>query len=257
MRWQRVVGVVLAAAALAGFTVVLVLVLRTDALDHLDRVWSERLEAAGGRPLGPGLTVPAWSTATQLAQLGDGETVVAVPVVAATAAALATRRWRPVLASAATLGLLVGCVETAKVVLGRQSPGFGAGSPDVFGVGGRAFPSGHSAGTLVVFGLVAALLCGPAGIRPSRVAHGLLTLLALAVSATVGVCTVVLGWHWPSDVVGGWLLGIAVLVLGNALLGTPPRGGRAADPGPHGRDRGRGTADPAVPAGDRVTSTRP
>lgn len=253
MRWQRVVGVVLAAAALIGFAVVLLLVLRTEALDHLDRVWSDRLEAAGGRPLGLGSTVPAWSTATQLAQLGDGETVVAVPVVAATAAALATRRWRPVLAAAATLGLLVAAVETAKVLLGRQSPGFGAGRPDVFGVGGRAFPSGHSAGTLVVFGLVAALLCGPAGIRPHRAAHALLTLLALAVSGTVGVCTVVLGWHWPSDVVGGWLLGVAVLLLGNALLGSRPRGDGAADPGPGGT--GQGIADPAVPAVDRVPST--
>jgi len=234
--------------------------LATTVLARVDSSGSARLEAVGPRQIVLGhASTAGFAIALHIAEIGDGKTVVAVSVVAAVAAAVRTRRWRPVIASAATLGLLIACVETLKALLGRSSPGPGGGPSTDFGVGGAAFPSGHSAGTLVVFGLVAALACGPGGVHPSRVGHRVLTGLAGAISAAVGTCTIVLGWHWPSDVVGGWLLGIAVLVLGNALVGRPAdRGGRSDGFGV-ARDRsGRTRVDAlAGRVGGRATATEP
>ena len=34
--------------------------------------------------------------------------------------------------------------------------------------------------------------------------------VAVAVALVVGASRVALGWHWSSDVIGGWLTGIAV-----------------------------------------------
>jgi len=66
-----------------------------------------------------------------------------------------------------------------------------------------SYPSGHASGTMVVL-LLAALLIG----------RRWLVGLALSVAMLVGITRVLLGVHWPSDVVGGWLFG-----GGGALVG--------------------------------------
>lgn len=227
-----------ALTALVALGLLTAALLTTAVLAHVDSSGSARLEAVAPRRIALGhASTSGFAVALHIGEIGDGKTVVAVSVVAAVAAAVRTRRWRPVIASTATLGLLIACVETLKSLLGRRSPGPGGGSSTDFGVGGTAFPSGHSAGTLVVFGLVAALAFGPGGIHPSRLGHRVATCVAVVISAAVGIATIVLGWHWPSDVVGGWLLGTAVLVLGNALLRPPPHRGGRSETGGVTRDR--------------------
>ncbi|MDN0196496.1 phosphatase PAP2 family protein [Streptomyces sp. S.PNR 29] len=73
-----------------------------------------------------------------------------------------------------------------------------------------AFPSGHAMTATLVCGLLLWLL------HHHGVARALFrTALAVAVVsvAGVGLTRVWLGVHWPSDVVGGWLLGALVVVL--------------------------------------------
>lgn len=77
---------------------------------------------------------------------------------------------------------------------------------------GYSFPSGHSAGTLVCYGLLAwvwLLLARPA--RPAS-PYGVVAL-TVAVVLGVGISRVLLGVHYVSDVLAGWLLGLAWLAL--------------------------------------------
>lgn len=83
---------------------------------------------------------------------------------------------------------------------------------------GRSFPSVHAANA---FGLAVA-----AGIETP---HGLLILLPIA--ALVSLSRIVLGQHWPSDVLGGALLG-AILGLAATLARRRIGSGRGPGPGP-------------------------
>lgn len=207
-----------AAGLVVALAVLVAVLVGTTALDHLDVVVEHRLRAPSPGA-GAGAIVPrAYARALSVAELGDGQVLATIAILVTAAAALARRRWRAAWCSALVLALLVGAVEGGKRLLGRQPPLTATTDPHLFDVGGLSFPSGHSSGTLVVFGLVAALLSGPAGIRPSPTAHAVLTGVAGVLSATVGICTIVLGWHWPTDVLGGWLLGAILLILANLLL---------------------------------------
>jgi len=74
-----------------------------------------------------------------------------------------------------------------------------------------AFPSGHAANGMTAF-LATALIVTPPAHRRTAV------LLAVVLSIAVGLTRVYLGVHWPSDVIGGWTLGLlgvaAAMVIG-------------------------------------------
>jgi len=65
-----------------------------------------------------------------------------------------------------------------------------------------SFPSGHAYGSLLFFGLIAYYLC-----RGKRLKQQLLILIPTAVLVfLIGCSRVYLGAHYPTDVLGGWLL---------------------------------------------------
>jgi membrane-associated phospholipid phosphatase len=72
----------------------------------------------------------------------------------------------------------------------------------------HSYPSGHSMGSAIGYGLLAYALILPQRRRPRRV--GVLILLTCIVLA-VGFSRIFLRAHWFSDVVGGWTIGIAWL----------------------------------------------
>lgn len=64
-----------------------------------------------------------------------------------------------------------------------------------------SFPSGHANSSMIFFLTLA--LVASAGTRWQRAS----VAAAIVVSLLVGISRVMLGVHWPSDVIGGWALG--------------------------------------------------
>ncbi len=73
-----------------------------------------------------------------------------------------------------------------------------------------SWPSGHATAAMAL--ALCAVLAAPAG---WRAACG---LLGLGLAAGVGLSVVMLGWHFPSDVAGGYLVAAAGACVGAAAL---------------------------------------
>lgn len=74
--------------------------------------------------------------------------------------------------------------------------------------GGFSFPSGHAMISMAVYGTVAYLLW--VYLRSSR---AFIVLFAALVIFLIGVSRIYLGVHWMTDVIGGWLGGLLILLI--------------------------------------------
>jgi undecaprenyl-diphosphatase len=98
----------------------------------------------------------------------------------------------------------------AKIHFARARPHL---TPWLDYAGDMSYPSGHAAGSMVVL-LAAALM-----IRERR-----LHWVAVALSLAIGLTRPMLGMHWPSDVIGGWMWGAGFALVGTGVamkLGLP------------------------------------
>lgn len=146
-------------------------------------------------------------------------TEIGAPVVTVTAALMALgwwawrRAWRIVVSGGLGLGLLLAVDVAAKSLVARPRPPLGW---HAVAVAGYSFPSGHamlSLGIVLLIGWLAHrrdLLPLGAGARWAVGAPAGVVLLG------IGASRVVLGVHYPSDVLAGWLL--AVLVVAAVVL---------------------------------------
>jgi undecaprenyl-diphosphatase len=155
----------------------------------------------------PGL-VPA---ARLLTHLGDVETALAAALAAAAFLLWQGHRRRAI--------LLLVIIVSERLLVEAMKTGLDRARPDVAGhhvaVHNMAFPSGHSANAMAVW-LAIALLATSPRLRLPAVA------LALTFAFVTGLCRLVLQVHWPSDVVGGWALGLAWTLLLVRIFGTAP-----------------------------------
>jgi len=144
----------------------------------------------------PAAWLPAVLATTRI---GDAPVLAAVTVLVALLL-LVRRRWLLAaawIAGVAGAGLLV---RACKPFVARARPLDG-----VVAEHGFSFPSGHSAGSLAVYGLLAWLLARQ--LRPGRRAPVVLAAALLVLA--VGVSRILLRVHFASDVLGGWLLALA------------------------------------------------
>ena len=79
---------------------------------------------------------------------------------------------------------------------------------------GESFPSGHAVGITIGWGLVLLVFLPVVSPRFRRLA----VAGVLAVIVVVGLTRIVLGVHYPSDVLGGWLVGVLWLAVTTAAF---------------------------------------
>ncbi len=122
---------------------------------------------------------------------------------------LRLRGIHPLLAFAPVLSLVVGGLAStgAKAFFERERPPLVLHETTVTL---SAFPSGHAtdaAAFFVALSLVLAITCAR-----TPATRALLIAIGLGLAVVVGLSRLILGVHWPSDVVAGWALGTAVAV---------------------------------------------
>ncbi|AYN42655.1 phosphatase PAP2 family protein [Streptomyces dangxiongensis] len=148
-------------------------------------------------------------------------------VCAAVAVWLVWRRaaWWTAVWLAATCAAAAVVQQSVKAAVGRPRPVW----PDpVDSAHYAAFPSGHALTATVVCGLLLWLLHRHG---PGRALWRTAVAVALVSVAGVGVTRIWLGVHWPSDVLGGWLLGALLVAVAVAVHERPwtDRAGVRAD----------------------------
>ncbi|MEU8230534.1 phosphatase PAP2 family protein [Actinoplanes sp. NPDC048967] len=118
------------------------------------------------------------------------------------------RRRAKRLALWAVTAMAVGGVLGAllKLLVGRHRPDL---LDPVARATGYSFPSGHALNAALTAGVFVLVLLPVARGAKRWVLWG----SAIAVTVLTGLSRIVLGVHWTSDVVAGWLLGIAVVAV--------------------------------------------
>lgn len=94
-----------------------------------------------------------------------------------------------------------------KLVVGRGRPTI---VPHFMSVDSFSFPSGHSLMSMAVYLVLAAIVSPQLPDRRSRV---YIVSVALFLTFIIGTSRLYLGVHYPSDVLGGWSLGLAWATL--------------------------------------------
>jgi membrane-associated phospholipid phosphatase len=125
--------------------------------------------------------------------------------VALTAVAIARDRPRVALAVVAVMSLAPFTAETLKPLLAHPHLSVGG----VY-IGAASWPSGHSTAALAL--VYAAVLVTPARLRPIVASIGAVFALA------IGCSLLILAWHMPSDVLGGYLVATLWAALAVAAL---------------------------------------
>jgi undecaprenyl-diphosphatase len=158
---------------------------------------------------GLGIPTSAWRAITEL----GGLILVPLGVGLVGWLALQRRYAEAVIVAVALIGATL-FTDAVKDLIARPRPP----GPHLAPAGGYSFPSGHTLNSTATYGIIA-LYAWRSRIR--RGVRWFASCALLAIPFLVGLSRIALGVHYPSDVLGGWLAGAAVVLVVAAI--TPPR----------------------------------
>ncbi len=197
-------------ALVVGFALLAVAVL-SGRTRGFDQAVLGALRDGAGVPVGPSWlpkAVQDWSA------LGSSHIVVPVVVVVTIALVLAKRP--------RTAIMLIACLVGTAVIVNGLKLLFARARPDAVShidiVTGFSFPSGHTTTATAFYATVGFIV---ASAIQDRAVRRFVYLMAALIPLAVGFTRVYLGVHYPTDVFGGWMVGLAwalCLGLSNQLL---------------------------------------
>lgn len=138
-----------------------------------------------------------------LTALGEPTTLIVAVVICAVWLWIAGRgRLGLALLLVASVGRALS--EVQKIAIDRPRPIL---QPHLVIVKTQSFPSGHATSSMVFYLALAIALAGHTRWRWAAIA------CAVLLSLLIGISRVMLGVHWPSDVIGGWSFGALWVLL--------------------------------------------
>lgn len=142
---------------------------------------------------------------TFLSFLGTSPFVSAVAVIWAAVEKLVFKRGDRAILMLLSL-LALPAYELAKILVHRARPI----TPFILqsGLHGDSFPSGHSAGSFAIYATLGYLLYRFAPKPWTRP----IAIIFISLIGLIGFSRVYIGAHFPTDVLGGWLIGLLVLL---------------------------------------------
>jgi undecaprenyl-diphosphatase len=198
----------------------------------LNPSWIAAFDAAVGDPVRAARTPLLTSYFYLCTLLANTITIVALTTAVVIVLAIRRRVAEAVLVVVVVAGGQALSTITKVLVARERPPASGALIPLP---GDHSFPSGHSFAGLLLYGVLAFLLVRSLHSRGARIA---VIIAAAVLIGSIGLSRVYLGVHWPSDVLGAWVLGGAWLAAccalylrvgerGGPIPGTPaPKAGR-------------------------------
>lgn len=153
---------------------------------------------------------------TGFTNIGGG---IGMPILASILTAWliwSSRTWRPLILIGAAAAVSTTATTMGKKLIGRNRPDHADAVPPY--EDSPSFPSGHTLNTTVVIGLVVYLACLQVKrtiARVALIAAGVIFIIAM------GMSRVFLGHHWMTDVIFGWLLGlawVAIVIMAHRLF---------------------------------------
>ena len=158
-----------------------------------------RVEGNNSLPTGPVFLTESIRDITSL----GGETVIAIITIFVVGFLLLQKRYgAALLILAATIGgILISLL--LKEFYGRERPDI---SYRLINVSTLSFPSGHSMMSAIVYLTQAAII---ARIQKNRKIRIYILSIAIFLTFLIGLSRIYLGVHYPTDVIGGWTIGLA------------------------------------------------
>ncbi|GEK91972.1 phosphatase PAP2 family protein [Alkalibacterium kapii] len=143
-----------------------------------------------------------------ITRLGDGWFIALLTVVISGYAGFYKKNKQIAWWYLITVSLGAGALnQIVKFIFQRERP---SGFDPLIEQGGYSFPSGHAMGSMIAYGALLFLI-----IRTYSKWKVILpaTIIIIPLIALIGISRIYLGVHFPSDVIGGYSLGLAVLAF--------------------------------------------